>query len=143
MFIPDEILQSILKTYASIFGRAEIRGHFRLPEGPKVITANHTLTSDTFHLPPVLDEKPHFLMQRDLFDMPRVSPLLKLAGPIPVKQNGTQSKDSMVFAYKALNEGKTIEIFPEGELVQLDRFFIQNKGDMLCQIFNHPLTIPI
>jgi len=117
MFMPDEILRCILKTYTGIFGRAEIRGHFPLPEGPKIIAANHTLASDAFHLPLVLDEKPYFLMQHDLFDIPVIGSLLKLAGQIPVKQNSTESKDSLLLAYHALRERKTIVIFPEGELV--------------------------
>ena len=117
MFNPDEILRLILKTYTGIFGGAEVSGHFPLPSGPKIIAANHTLASDPFHLPLVLAEKPHFMMQHDLFDLPWVGQLLKLAGQIPVKKNSPQSKDALPLAYSALAEGKTIVIFPEGELV--------------------------
>jgi len=69
-----------------------------LPKGPKIIAANHTLASDAFHLPLVLAEKPYFLMQHDLFDLPVADSLLKLAGQIPIQQNTTQSKDSLSLA---------------------------------------------
>ena len=117
MFTPDEILRTILKFHTGVFGGAAVHGHFPLPKGPKIIAANHTLASDPFHLPLVLGEKPHFMMQHNLFDLPVVGRLLKLAGQIPVKRNSTQSLDCLAPAYQALAEGKTIVIFPEGELV--------------------------
>jgi len=117
MFIPDEILRTLLRLYGGLFGRAEISGYFPLPKGPKIIAANHTLASDAFHLPLVLDEKPYFMMQHNLFDLPLFGPLLKLAGQIPVERNGTRATDCLSHAYGVLAEGKTIVIFPEGELV--------------------------
>jgi len=51
MYPPDEILRTIVKTHTSIFGGAEISGHYPLPKGSKIIAANHTLASDAFHLP--------------------------------------------------------------------------------------------
>jgi 1-acyl-sn-glycerol-3-phosphate acyltransferase len=42
---------------------------------------------------------------------------LKLAGQIPVQQNSFQCRDSIARAHAALTAGKTIVIFPEGELV--------------------------
>jgi len=117
MFTPDEILRTILKLHTGLFGGAAVRGHFPLPKGPKIIAANHTLASDPFHLPLVLEEKPYFMMQHNLFDLPMVGKLLKLAGQIPVKRNSTQSTECLTLAYQALSEGRTIVIFPEGELV--------------------------
>lgn len=117
MYPSDDILRMILKTYTRLLGGAEVHGCIPLPKGPKIIAANHTLASDAFHLPLVLDEKPYFMMQHNLFDLPLVGRLLKLAGQIPVKRNSGQSTDCLAPAYKALAEGKTIVIFPEGELV--------------------------
>ena len=117
MFTSYEILCMILKTYTGIFSKAEVHGYFPLPKGPKLIAANHTLASDAFHLPLILDETIYFLLQHDLFDLPCVGKLLKQAGQIPVHRNSLQSGDSLSGAYTALTEGKTIVIFPEGKLV--------------------------
>jgi len=117
MFTPYEVLCMILKTYTGLFSKAEIHGCFPLPKGPKIIAANHTIASDAFHLPLILDEKAYFLLQNDLFDLPLVGTLLKLAGQIPARQNSLQCKDVITSARAALIEGKTIVIFPEGELV--------------------------
>ena len=117
MFTSYEILCMILKTYTGIFSKAEVHGCFPLPKGPKIIAANHTLASDSFHLPLILDETICFLLQDGLFDLPFAGTLLKLAGQIPVQQNHLQSSDSLTGAHTALIEGKTIVIFPEGELV--------------------------
>jgi len=117
MFTPDETLKLILKTYTSLFSTAQIHGHFPLPPGPKIIAANHTLASDAFHLPLILAETPCFLLQANLFNLPILGKLLKLAGQIPVKPNNLPSRDSLTGAQTSLTEGKTLVIFPEGELV--------------------------
>ena len=117
MFTSYEILCLILKTYTSLFSKVEVHGCFPLPKGPKIIAANHTLASDAFHLPLILDETTCFVLQNDLFDLPLVGPLLKLAGQIPVQPNSLQCRDSIASAHAALIAGKTIVIFPEGELV--------------------------
>lgn len=61
MFTPDEVLRTILKTYTGIFAEAEIHGHFPLPQGSKIIAANHTHASDALQIPLVLDERVYFL----------------------------------------------------------------------------------
>lgn len=121
MFTPDDTLRMILRTYTSLFGGAVVHGHFPLPKGPKIIAANHTIASDPLHLPLVLEEKPYFMMQHNLFDLPVIGQLLKLAGQIPVKRNSAQSTDCLAPACQALAEGRTIVIFPEGELVPLGK----------------------
>jgi len=117
MLISYEILRMILRTYTGLFSKAEIHGYFPLPKGPKIIVANHTLASDAFHLPLILNETTCFLLQNDLFDLPFVGRLLKLAGQIPAQQHSFRSRDSITCAQAALKAGKTIIIFPEGELV--------------------------
>jgi len=107
----------ILKIYTGLFSKAEVHGCFPLPKGPKIIAANHTLASDAFHLPLILDETACFLLQNNLFDLPLIGTLLKLAGQIPAQQNSLQCRGSIISAQAALTEGKTIVIFPEGELV--------------------------
>jgi len=73
MFMPDEILRSTLKTH-------------------------NTLASEAFHLPLVLEDKHHLLMQQGRLDIPVVGSLLKLGGQIPVKQNSTQFRDFLSLA---------------------------------------------
>ena len=117
MFTPDETLKLILKTYTSLFSTVKIHGWFPLSDGPKIIAANHTLASDAFHLPLILAETPCFLLQANLFNLPILGRLLKLAGQIPVKTNNPPYRDSLTSAQTALNGGRTLVIFPEGELV--------------------------
>jgi len=117
MFTPDKTLKLILKTYTSLFSTVEIHGRFPLLDGPKIIAANHTLASDPFHLPLILSETPCFLLQADLFNLPIIGNLLKLAGQIPVQPNNLPRWDSLTIAQHSLAQGKTIVIFPEGELV--------------------------
>lgn len=117
MFTPDEVLRTILKTYTGIFAKAEIHGSFPLPQGPKIIAANHTLASDALQIPLVLDEKVYFLIQANLFQIPLAGSLLKQSGQIPVPCENARSTAVLEQACHALAEGKTLCIFPEGQLV--------------------------
>ena len=117
MFTSNEILRTILKTYPGMIANTEIQGCYPLPQGPKIIAANHTVASDALHIPLAIDEKLCFLLQANLFQLPILGPLLKLDGHIPVKPSNRGSGDALTEASHALAEGKSLFIFPEGRLV--------------------------
>jgi len=118
MFAPDVIFKSALDIYTHILGNGvAVSGNHLLPPGPKIIAGNHTVSSDPLFLPSVLDEKPHFLFQDELFKIPVVDWLLKHTEQIPVKRDTERAKEAFAKACDLLREGKTIVIFPEGKQV--------------------------
>ena len=118
MSASDERLCQILKTTARLLNRSYIvSGHTSLPRGPKIIAMNHTDGCDPFYLPIFLDEKPYFLLQDGLFEIPVIGRMLKQAGQIPVYRESKMAREALAHACELLRQGKTIVIFPEGKQV--------------------------
>ena len=114
MNIYEEIIKLYTNGYLRLFSlKSNVRGAYPLPKGPKIIAANHPNATDSFHLVPVLNETPHFLMRSKLFSKPIVGWLLNQAGQIEVNNAGKRSFEK---ACNLLRCGQTIVIYPEGRL---------------------------
>lgn len=107
-----------LKVYAILSHRTcKVSGLENLPKGAKIIALNHTVGCDPLHLPLILEEKVHFLLQDGYFSMPVIGWMLKEIEQIPVYRGTERAKEALTQACDLLREGKTIVIFPEGQEV--------------------------
>jgi 1-acyl-sn-glycerol-3-phosphate acyltransferase len=95
--------------------------HTRLPRGPKIIAANHPSTTDPFFVAAMAGEQSFILINDVLFQVPVLGEYLRRSGHIPVIAG--QGKQAVERAVGLLREGRTIMIFPEGELSPLDGGF--------------------
>jgi 1-acyl-sn-glycerol-3-phosphate acyltransferase len=85
-----------------------------LPEGPKIIAANHPSTTDPLIVTTLTAEPMSILITESVFTIPVVGRLLRRAGQIPVvRANGRPAFDE---ALRRLKDGQTVGIFPEGSL---------------------------
>ena len=112
-----ETLKGILAAYMKTCGvTRRVTGVFPLSEGPKIIAANHAYATDAFHLPFLLREHLHFVMQKSFFSNPLFARLFSKAGQIKVdRENPGQAFKQ---ACDILKRGETVVIFPEGKLVR-------------------------
>lgn len=109
------LAKSILRAYVTLFfDSIQVLGKADLPEGPKVIVANHTNLTDGFVLPFVIKERLHYLIQADAFSLPVIGRLLALADQIPV--NIGRGLEALETAKERLSWGHSVVIFPEGRL---------------------------
>ena len=113
-----KICESLLKLYPNGYLRlfslkCNISGVYPPLKGSKIIAANHPNATDSFHLVPVLEETPHFLIRSMLFSKPVIGWLLKKAGQVEVSDQGRRSFEQ---ACALLRDGQTIVIYPEGRL---------------------------
>ncbi len=108
-------LKLILKAYVTLLiDEIRVSGKENIPNGPKIIVANHPNATDGFTLPFVFPETLHFLIQGSVFSTPFVGRLLARAEQIPVvKGYGHKALD---LAKEKLNQGNSVVIFPEGRL---------------------------
>ena len=88
--------------------------HLPIPEGPKIIVANHPTTSDPFILTSFSNGQAAVLIKETLFDVPVFGRYLNWAGHIPVR-NG-EGKIAFEKALALLKRGITIIVFIEGDL---------------------------
>lgn len=103
--------------------RIEVKGKEKLPpKGAYILVFNHVT-----HLDPLvvayatffgLKRGPHFLAKGGLFTVPILGPLLIAAGQVPVYRTGRRNVEPMEAAYKFLDAGHVITIFPEGTLTR-------------------------
>lgn len=111
----------VVGTYASTMLKMDVRMHERFPEGPKIIAANHPATSDPFYIAAMVRKQAFILIHETLFNVPILGEYLRRSGHIMVQPgNGPAAIEQTV---KYLKEGKTIIIFPEGDLSPQDGGF--------------------
>jgi len=94
--------------------KIQVIGEENLIPGPKIIVANHPNLTDGFILPFVIQEKLHFLIQAETFNLPILRCLLTKADQIPVVSGC--GWDALNNALDKLSAGKVIVLFPEGKL---------------------------
>ena len=86
-----------------------------LPEGPYIIVANHTSYLDIFFMYSILPQHPFlFLGKGEILNYPILKTYFKGLN-IPVHRNDRQkSARSFILAKKAVGEGWSLVVFPEG-----------------------------
>jgi 1-acyl-sn-glycerol-3-phosphate acyltransferase len=111
----------VVGAYAGTMLDLDVRWHARLARGPKIIAANHPSTTDPFFVAAMIGEQPFILINNVLFQVPVLGEYLRRSGHIPVIPGlGRQAVDA---AAELLRAGRTIIIFPEGDLSPLEGGF--------------------
>ncbi len=104
----------VVGTYTDTMLQMNVRFYSKLPDGPKIIAANHPSTTDPFFVASMIRQQAFILINNVLFQVPVLGEYLRRSGHIPVKAGeGQQAVDT---AIQRLKEGRTVIIFPEGAL---------------------------
>lgn len=112
-----QIGRSLMATYTRLMLDVDIKWHAPLPEGPKILAANHPTTTDPLYLLPVLADPVSFLVTAASFDIPVVGAYLRAAGHVPaVRGSSGATVRAMV---RQVEAGRSVAIFPEGALSPL------------------------
>lgn len=94
--------------------RVEIINREKIPQkGPALLCANHNTFLDMFLLGYKLDRWICWMAKEELFKNPIAAFVLKRLGAFSVKR-GTADVGSVKNAYRLLEEGKIVGIFPQG-----------------------------
>ncbi len=118
------LIALILRPLVRFMFHVTPRGVENLPKsGPYILVSNHVTNVDplavAYFVYVQLRRAPHFLAKESLFRLPIISRLLLAAGQIPVFRSGARRNDEpLKVAYKYLDAGHTIAIFPEGTLTR-------------------------
>lgn len=102
----------LVLSYTRLMLQMNAHFHHPLPEGPKIIAANHPSTTDPFFVAAMLRQQSFILIKDVLFQVPVFGRYLRASGHIPVIAGAGQS--ALDEAAQRLREGKTVVIFPEG-----------------------------
>ena len=118
----ERFLYRLGRSAVSLFTRAALNMdvHWRapLPEGPKILAANHPTTTDPFFILTLLSEQTSVLVTGGAFEVPLFGAYLRRAGHVPVLRNSGGA--TIQAATEQLKSGRTVAIFPEGALSPLE-----------------------
>lgn len=90
-------------------------------EGGVLLVANHIGNYDVLVLGEFLiwsGRWPRFLGKSEIFKTPVLGWVARQCGQIPVLRNTSDAKQSLVFARKALEDGKMVAVYPEGTITK-------------------------
>lgn len=108
------ISKTILKLSLPLLYRIDLYGRENIPEkGPFILCSNHQSMADMFFIGYRIKRWINWMSKEELYKNPLLALLLKSLGAFPVKR-GKADVDSIKMAYKFLDKGHAIGIFPEG-----------------------------
>jgi 1-acyl-sn-glycerol-3-phosphate acyltransferase len=109
---------SLLALHAQLLLERDIQWRVPLPQGPKILAANHPTTTDPFYILTLVREQVSVLVTEGAFQVPGFGRYLRLAGHVPAIRN---SSGATVRALSRLvTGGRSVAIFPEGALSPLE-----------------------
>lgn len=109
-----QIGRSIVSFYVRYILRANIVHEVALPDGPKILAVNHPSTSDPAFVTTLVNEQATILIRETLFKVPVFGHSLRMAGHVPVIAG--QGRAALEEGIRLLKAGRTIIIFPEGDI---------------------------
>jgi 1-acyl-sn-glycerol-3-phosphate acyltransferase len=100
--------------YARLMLQVDVSWHAPLPAGPKLIVANHPSTTDPFYLNLLFAQPINLLLLEYPFLVPVFGTYLRWSGHVPVVPG--QGRPAFDDAYRLLQKGRTVALFPEGDV---------------------------
>ncbi len=112
--ITYKISRLIMCLYTKFLLNMDVLWQSSLPSGPLLIVSNHPSTTDPFYLLSLFPKPFSILIIEHAFKAPLFGTFLRLSGHIPVVS--TDKHAAFSSAHGHLLDGKSIAIFPEGDL---------------------------
>ncbi|MGI6097403.1 MAG: lysophospholipid acyltransferase family protein [Dethiobacteria bacterium] len=107
--------RSLFKLFFLIFFRLKVSGKEKIPaKGPLIVCSNHFSWLDPPLVACTIDDRQLFFMAKaELFKIFILSFIIRKLGAFPVKRD-TADRRAIKHAFKLLEEGKSLGLFPEG-----------------------------
>ena len=110
------ILNAIMKPLTE----RDWRYQSRVPQsGGVIFVANHISNADPLAVGQFLafsGRWPRFLAKASLFEIPVIGRIIAACGQIPVQRQSTHSKDALISAAQAIEQGRALVVYPEGTI---------------------------
>ena len=98
------------------------RYQHKVPQtGGVIFVANHISNADPVAVGQFLAYSgrwPRFLAKASVFEIPVIGRVIAASGQIPVQRDSTHSKDALIAAARAIEQGRALVIYPEGTITR-------------------------
>jgi len=133
--------RTIVNFYVRNVLKADIHHTGKLPKGAKIIAANHPSTTDPAWVTALTNEQMTILIKETLFKVPLFGRSLRMSGHVPVVAgNGSAALEAGI---RLLESGKTVIIFPEGEISPEGGFCKAHTGVARLALATGAPVIPV
>ena len=107
-------LKGIARIYSTfVIDGIHVSGLEQIPEGPKIIAANHPNTTNALLLPLIFPDRQYFMISSQAFLFPLWGWFLKRCRHIPVAPG--DGKKALSTAAEKITQGDSVVILPEGQ----------------------------
>jgi 1-acyl-sn-glycerol-3-phosphate acyltransferase len=114
--------KAVLKPWLKTWFRWHIEGLDCVPPtGPAIVAFNHIAYLDPFAAAYALDaagRRPRFLAKSELFADRRIAWIIRGTGQIEVNRGSRDAPAALEHAYRALEQGELVVVFPEGTITR-------------------------
>jgi 1-acyl-sn-glycerol-3-phosphate acyltransferase len=136
-----QIGRGIVSVFVRGVLRADIYQPAPMPKGAKILVVNHPSTSDPAYVTVLTKEQTTILIKETLFKVPLFGRSLRMAGHVPVVAGKGQA--ALEAGIRLLNAGRTVVIFPEGEISPENAFHKAHSGAARLALATGAPVIPI
>ncbi len=113
---------------ASLILRMDILWKTARPNGPVILVANHPSTTDPALVTTLIPNRTSILINSVLFKVPLFGRSLRMSGHIPVYPG--HGKAALDEAERVLKSGRSVVIFPEGEISPIEGGYRKARSGM-------------
>ncbi len=138
-----EFLSFFFFAIFSVVFRYRMTGKENLPaQGGYILAANHLSLWDPPLVATLVPAHIHYMAKQELFEIPILSPILRVLGVFPVKR-ASADRGAIRMAINLLQAGKVVGIFPEGTRSKTGRLQQPEAGlELIASLAKVPV-IPV
>jgi 1-acyl-sn-glycerol-3-phosphate acyltransferase len=144
MLVPEYLLRFVAFIASRIVYRIEVSGDEHIPvSGAAILVCNHVSFVDAVLLMAASPRPIHFIMDHQIFRIPLLGTLFRLAKAIPIAPQRTEPAiydQAFVQARRVLDDGDLLCIFPEGSITH-DGRLQAFKGGIMKVLQTHPVPV--
>ena len=138
-----KLLIAFLRQIFHLIMKMEVGGlEYLPPDGPVVIACNHVTNLDVFPMQLSLPRPIFFMAKAELFKFPLMDVALRNLGAFPVYR-GEKDAWAMKHAYRVLEQGQALGMFPEGTRNKGKGLGVAKTGTARMALENNCPVVPM
>jgi 1-acyl-sn-glycerol-3-phosphate acyltransferase len=118
----------VIGSYARLMLKMDVFWHESLPKGPVLFAANHPSTTDPIYIHLISRQPLSVMIHSKVFSIPVLGAYMRKMRQIEVTRDQGQSERVLTLAAQTLASGRSVVIFPEGEISPSNGFAAPRSG---------------